>query len=164
MAEYIFSVASIKYGTPTGTNSMPGTLESLPDTVKGTVTIEESEGSTVKFYVDQKKEPIRQIKTEEGELTLTAQFYDLDFAKLAVFKGGTNVTGATEKFVPSTGYTTVEKALEITFDSGHVLNMFNASCVARVTGGGGRDKMISWELRATPQLAADLAGSYEWTD
>jgi len=162
MADYIFAVATIKYGTPTGSNTMPtaGAMVALPDTVKGTIVIEESEGNITKFFTDQKKDPIASIKTEEGEFELTAQFYDLSVGILAAMKGGTAVTGATNSFEPSTGYTQVEKALEITFDSGHVLNLYNASIAARMVGAGGRDKMMAWELKATPLISADLAGAW----
>jgi len=158
MANYVFSVSGMKYGTPTGTSGMPGGLTSLPDTVKGSITVEETEGSVLRFYVDQKKEPIRSIKAEEGEFTLTAQFYDMGFASLAAFKGG---SGNASGFVPSTDYTTVDKALEVTFSSGHVLNIFNGSCTARLTGGGGRDKMLSWELKVVPMITNDGSGSYD---
>jgi hypothetical protein len=163
MSTYIYSVKTVKYGTPTGTNTMPESLVTLPDTVKGTVAIDESEGSTTQFFVDQKKNPIKSAKIEEGQTTVTMQFYDMDTTHLAAFKGGTRVTGGgADKFVPSTGYTTVEKALQIEFDSGHKFNMFNAACVARLMGGGGRDKMLSWELKATVQVTADLAGDAEY--
>lgn len=154
----------MSYGTPTGGASMPSGLSALPDTVRGSISIEETEGSVLKFFVDQKKEPVRVIKAEEGEFTMTAQFYDLTFANLAAFKGGTASSGTPQVFTPSTDYTTVDKALKITFDSGHVMDIFNGSCVARMTGGGGRDKMLAWELKVTPMLSVDLAGSYTITD
>ncbi|HOE94891.1 MAG TPA: hypothetical protein PLU97_05760 [Candidatus Cryptobacteroides sp.] len=101
---------------------------------------------------------MRVIKSEEGDFTLTAQFYDFDFEKYAAFKGGVGVAGAS--FTPSTDYTTIDKAFRIVFDSGHVMDIYNGSCVARMTGGGGRDKMFAWELKVTPMLTQDLAGSY----
>ena len=158
MSNYLFSVKAVKYGTPTGLATLPD-LTTLPDTVKGSVSIDETEGSVTKFFVDQKKEPIKVLKTEEGELTATLQFYDMSYATLAAFKGGhgAGVTG----YTPSTGYTLIEKALEIELDSGHKVNIFNAQCVSRITGGGGRDKMLALEIKATPQLTADSLGS--WT-
>lgn len=158
MAVYIYSVTKIEYGTPTGTPTL-GSMTQLPDTVKGSITIEETEGASVKFYVDQKKEPIKVVKTEEGEMAVTAQFYDMSGSFLAAFKGGSAASGA--GFTPSTGYTTVEKGIKITFDSGQVLEMYNAACLARYTGGGGRDKMLSWELKMIPQVTLDGTGSYK---
>jgi hypothetical protein len=153
--EYIFGVTAIKYGTPTGSNTMPGGLTSLPDTVKGSITFEESEGSFTSFFVDQKKAPIKKVKTEEGEMTFTAQFYDMDGQYLTDFKGGaTGIAG----FELGTDYVTVEKAIEVTFDSGHTLNVYNGGCSARITGGGGRDKMVAWELKVTPQVTANNTG------
>ena len=157
MAVYIYSVTKIEYGTPTGGATMPS-LSQLPDTVKGSITIEETEGASVKFFVDQKQQPIKVVKTEQGEMAVTAQFYDMTGTYLAAFKGGTSASGA--GFTPAVGYTTVEKAIKVTFDSGQVLSMYNAACLARYTGGGGRDKMLAWELKMIPQVTADLAGSY----
>jgi hypothetical protein len=158
MAVYLFGITSVKYGTAATTNTMPTALTTLPDTVKGSVSIDETEGSLTNFYVDQKFSPVRQVKTEEGQLSATMQFYDMTFANVAALKGGTgNVSG----YSPATGYVTVDKALEITMDSGHKLLMYNASCVSRITGGGGRDKMFALELKATPQLTADNAGSWK---
>ena len=158
MAEYLFGITSVKYGEPSGSNTMPSALNTLPNTVKGSVSIDETEGSTTEFFVDQQFSPIRQVKTEEGSLSATMQFYDMSFANIAGLKGG---SGDASGYTPATGYTTVDKALEITMDSGHKLLMYNASCVTRITGGGGRDKMFSLELKATPQLATDSAGSWK---
>ena len=160
MATYIYSVKSVKYGTPTGTNSMPasGSMTDLPDTVKGSITIEESEGATTKFYVDQKAEPIKSIKTEESELTATMQFYDMTFATLAAIKGGTgNVSG----YTPSVGFSQIEKAIQIETDSGHYFDLYNAQLDARIMGGGGRDSMFMVELKVNPQVTTDLAGSWK---
>jgi hypothetical protein len=160
MAEYLFGITSVKYGTAASTNTMPGSLTSLPDTVKGSVSIDETEGSTTEFFVDQKFSPVRQVKTEEGKLTATMQFYDMSFANIAALKGG---SGDASGYTPATGYTTVDKALEIKLDSGHTLIMYNASCVTRIVGGGGRDKMFALELKATPQLTSDNSGSWKIT-
>lgn len=162
MARYLYSVKTVKYGTPTGINTMPAGLTTLPNTTKGSVSLDETEGASVPFYVDQLKDPIKVVKTEEGRLSAVMQFNDFNFLALAAFKGGTAPTGGGfEKFVPATGYTEVEKALEIELDSGQKINMFNAQCFARVTGGGGRDKILAWELKASPQMTDDLSGSWE---
>ena len=63
MAVYLFGITSVKYGDAAVTNSMPTSLTTLPDTVKGSVTIDETEGSTTKFYVDQKFSPVKVVKT-----------------------------------------------------------------------------------------------------
>lgn len=158
--QLVFAVSGIKYGTPTGLATMPGSLTALPDTVKGSVSIDESEGTFTSFFVDQKKAPIKRVKTEEGEMTITAQFYDLDYANLNVFKGAA-ASGVTSSFVIGTDYTTIEKAIEISFDSGHKMRIYNGGCSARIVGGGGRDKMIAWELKITPQVTANNLGIYE---
>lgn len=161
--QYIYAVSSIKYGTPTGLATMPTTLSTLPDTVKGTINIEETEGSFTRFYVDQKKDPIRSVKTEEGEFSMTAQFYDLNPYHLAALKGGTAVTGGTESFTPSVSYTDVNWAVEVTFSSGHKLEIYNGAFSTRMLGTGGREDMIKYEVKVTPQLAANGLGTYKLT-
>lgn len=159
-ANYIFSVKTVKYGTPTGTNTMPasGDMTTLPDTVRGSVTISETEGTLTKFYVDQKAEPVKVIKTEEGELTAVMQFYDLTYATIAALKGG---TGDAQGYTPAIGYTLIEKAIEIETDSGHKFDMYNAQISARIMDGGSRDKLFSMEVTINPQMSADSAGSWK---
>lgn len=165
MARYLYSVKTVKYGTPTGTNSMPAELTTLPDTVKGSVTLDTTTGNFATFFVDQKRSPIKKVKIEEGELTAAMQFYDFDFVKLAALAGGTAPTsGGYEKFVPSTDYTDVAKALEITLDTTPAIkvNIFNGQCsTTPLKGGGGRDKMLAWGLDVTPLMTTDLAGDWE---
>ena len=158
MAEYLFGITSVKYGVAADTNSMPTSLTPLPNTVKGSVSIDETEGSTTQFFVDQQFSPVREVKTEEGVISAVMQFYDMSFANVAALKGG---SGDASGYTPETGYTTVNRALEITMDSGHKLLMYNASLVTRIVGGGGRDKMFSLEVKATPQLTTDNAGSWK---
>lgn len=162
MAVYLFGIASVKYGTAaTGSNMPSGTaLTLLPDTVKGSVSIDETEGSVTEFFVDQKFSPVRVVKTEEGQLSAVMQFYDMTFATMAVLKGG---TGNASSYTPATGYITVNLALELALDSGHKLQMYNASCISRITGGGGRDKLFTLELKAIPQMTADNTGSWKFT-
>ena len=160
MANYIFSIKSVKYGTPTGSNTMPatGAMTLLPDTVKGSVTIDEGEGTTTKFWVDQKASPVKSVKTEEGEVMATMSFYDIDYTALAALKGG---TGNASGWVPATGYSQIEKAIAIETDSGHIFDFYNAHIEARITGGLGRDNLFTMELKATPLMSLDLAGSYK---
>lgn len=160
MPNYIFAVSSVKYGTPTGSNSMPasGSMTALPDTVKGSIQLEEAEGSLQKFNVDQKVDPIKVLKTEEGELTVVMQFYDLTYATIAAIKGG---TGDASGYAPATGFSQIEKALEITTESGHIFDLYNAYVSTRIIGGGGRDSMFMMEMKAWPQISADLTGTWK---
>ena len=160
MAIYLFGIKSVSYGVAASSNYMPASaaMTMLPDTVKGSVTIDETEGSTTKFFVDQKYTPVRVVKTDQGELTAVAQFYDMAFANIAALKGG---TGNASGYTPATGYTDITLAVKILMDSGHTLDMYNASIAARITGGGGRDKLFALEAKFTPQLTADNAGSWK---
>ena len=141
-----------------------GSMTLLPDPVKGSLVIEETEGTYTDFFTETRRSPVKTVKTQEGDTTVTAQFYDMTYATLAIFKGGTAPTaGGFDKFVPSTGYTDVNKAIEITFASGDVMNIFNANCSTRIIGAGGRDKMFMWEIKAKVNLTADLSGDAEYS-
>jgi peptidoglycan hydrolase-like protein with peptidoglycan-binding domain len=165
MADYIYAVQTIKYGTPTGSNTMPasGAMVTLPDTVKGSIAIEETEFSLQKFFTDQKLDPVQILKTEEGAFTVVAQFYDMTVGAIAALKGGTAVTGATNSYTPAVGFSTISKAIAIAFESGHTLNLYNATVLARIVGNGARDKMMTWEVKFMPQISADLAGAWGYT-
>lgn len=157
---YIFSIATAKYGTAATTGSMPTSLTDLGNTVKGSVTIDEAAGTETKFWEDQSSVPVRVAKTEEGELSATMQFYDIPYAVLADLKGG---TGNASGWSPTATFTQVNKAFQITTDSGHKLEIYNGSVIARITGGGGRDKMFAMEVKVTPQVTADGISSYKWS-
>jgi len=160
MAVYVFGVTSVKYGTAaTGSNMPSGTaLTTLPNTVRGTVSLEESAGTTTKFYVDQQASPVNVVKTEESEVLAKMQFYDLTFATVAALKGG---TGNASGYAPATGFSQINLALEIATTSGHRFQFYNAYIEAHLTGGGGRDKMFALEMNAIPQMTADLTGSWK---
>lgn len=160
MAVYIYTVSTIKYCTPTGTNTLAtGTgLVALPNTVRGSVNLEESEGSVTDFFVDQQADPIMSVKTEEGKLTANMEFYDMTFANIAALKGG---TGNASGYTPATGYTNILKGLEIATTSGHKFSLYNAQLITRVGGAGSRDKMFTLAVKATALMTTDLAGSWK---
>lgn len=157
---YVYGIKSVKYGTPTGSNTMPATdlMTALPYTVKGSVNIDEAEGTTDKFWVDQLSTPIRIVKTEEGEVTATMQFYDLSYPTIAVLKGG---TGNASGWTPATGYTQIQLALQIETDNSQVFDFYNAAISSRFTGGASRNAMMVMDVKAVPQISTDLAGAYK---
>lgn len=156
---YIYGVKSVKYGTPTGTATMPasGSMTPLPDRVKGSIAISEADGTSAKFYVEQKPHPIKVIKTEEGEFSASMEFYDLDYTTVAALKGG---VGNASGWTPSNTFVNIELALSIEMDSGQVIDFYNASCDTTLNFAGGRDTMGSMKMVAMPQLTADGTGTY----
>ena len=159
MAVYVFGVTSVKYGAAATGAVMPSgaALTALPNTVKGSVTIEEDPAAVAEFYVDQQSAPVRVVQTELGKVNAKFQFYDMTFANLAAIKGGVgNATG----YAPATGFQLINLALEILTDSGHKIQFYNAYIEAHITSGGSRDKMFAVEMNAIPLMTADLAGSW----
>jgi hypothetical protein len=159
MAVYVFGITSVKYGVAATGSVMPsgGALTLLPNTVKGSVTIEEDAAGVAEFYVDQQSAPVRVVQTELGKVNAKMQFYDMTFATIAAIKGGVgNATG----YAPATGFQLINLALEIQTDSGHKVQFYNAYIEAHITGGGSRDKMFALEMNAIPLMTADLTGSW----
>jgi hypothetical protein len=160
MPQYLYGITSVKYGTAaTGLGNFPSgvLLTTAPNTVKGSVAIEETEGTTAEFFVDQQATPVKRTKTEEAKLTAKMEFYDVTFATLAAFKGG---TGNASGYTPATGYSSIDLALELNLDSGERVHIHNASCVTQITGGGGRDKLWSFKVSAIPQMTTDNTASW----
>lgn len=170
MSKYVFSLKSTKYGTPTGDNTMPdsGSLTALPDTVRGSVSVTESDPTLQRFFVDQKKGAIRVVQSEAGELEFTLQFYDMDYDILAAIKGGASVAAvpstSAAKWTNGTTFDNIVKALQLETDSGQYFNFYNALLIATITGSGSRDGMFAVQMRIIPQLAADGSGDYEIED
>ena len=164
MSNLVFSVKSAKYGTPTGSNTMPasGDMKALSLAVKGSIVIEESAPAFQEFTSEWQASPVMINETTPPVLSATIQLYDLNYQDMAALKGGTFASaGGFDKFTPGTGFTVVQKALEFAMDSGHVLNIFNSNVAARIVSGGGRDKLFALELVTKPLMTADLAGDWE---
>jgi hypothetical protein len=159
MANYIYRISSVKIGTPTGTNTMPasGDLTSLPNTVRGSVVINESDSTVADFYVDQLTNPVMTIENESGKLTAEMEFYDVDYTHLATLKGG---TGNASGYAPPTSPTNVLKAVKINTVSDHDFDFYNAQVQAKVTGTGSNDQLFKVNVKLTALATTDGAGSW----
>ncbi len=164
----IHIVKKLRYGTPTGTDTMPVSLTELPNTVKGSVTMDESDPTFQDFFEDQIESPIDSVEVEKGDVDFKASFYQFDYDMLAALKGGTSVAA-----VPSTSpakwkngvvYQTKKLALQVETESGHYLNFYNARLFVKIVGGGGRDQKLMIAMVIRPLATEDRAGDWEISD
>lgn len=146
--KYTIGLKSVKFGTPTGTVAMPASLTAFAKTVKGSMTIEESEPTITDFKVEELSAPIKQAITEDGVLTVTWRCYDLNPEIIKVVKGGEGTT-VSKKYSAPAKSVIMEKGLELTSDDNMVFAIPKASIVARITGQVGSDDMIQLEVKAT---------------
>lgn len=146
MAKYSIGLKSVKFGTPTGTVTMPVTMTAFANTVEGSMTIEETEAETKQFRVDELAAPIRESVVRSGNMTLKWKAYDIDPAIIAVVKSG---TATSTKFSAAAQDAIIEKALEVTSDDNVVFTIPKASIKARITGQIGGEDMIQLEVSAT---------------
>ena len=146
MPKYSIGLKSVKFGTPTGSDTMPATMTAWAQTVQGSMTIEESEAEVKNFKVEEVSSPVKQAIVEDGVLTLTWKAYDIDPAIVAVVKNG---TATATKFSAAANSEIIEKALEVTTDDDVKFTIPKASIVARLTGAIGGEDMIQMEVKAT---------------
>lgn len=162
--KYAYGIASVKFGTPTGTNTMPGTLNAWAQTVAGSLTISEEEAQKKKFNVEEVTTPVKEIVTDVGALAAKWRGYDLSPALLAVVKGGTSTTPAAPTPHTYDGPTSVvakELALEITTTSGIKFKVYKASVLARFDGGVGRENLLEVEVTASALDPGDGSSPYQ---
>lgn len=159
MAVYTYSVKNTRYGTPTGTNTMPA-LTTLPNNVKNSITVDETDPTFTSIYEEQSVAPIRRPQTGAGETSFKCQYHDLTYANIAALKGGSAVGSATGWQAP-TDFADINLAWQVEFDSGQVFNYYNAAIAAKIVGSGARDGYIALDVTVMPQLTADGKGIWE---
>lgn len=162
MAKFAFGLKSVKFGDPTGTVAMPETLTDFAKTVKGSMTLEESEATEEKFYVEEQSAPVESVITEDSELEATWECYDIAPEILAIVKGGTTTTSATEKTwsAPSSAVR-IKKAIQLTTESGAKITIPNATITARITGKVGKEELLKLSVKATPLDPGDGGSPFQ---
>lgn len=163
--KYAHGIASVKFGTPTGTASMPGTLNAWAQTVAGSMTLSEDEATLKDFKVEETTTPIKTVVTDSGGLTAKWRGYDLTPALVAVVKGGTAGTGGTgaTAYVSYAGpvqVVAVDLALEITTVDDVVFEIYNCAVVARFDGSISRENLLEIEVTASAQDPGDGGSPY----
>ena len=161
----IHIVKKLRYGDPTGSNTMPVALNDLPDTVKGSISQDETDPTFQDFWVDQLAVPIDSVEVQRGESTFNAQFYDFDYDMLEALKGGTSVAAVagTSAAAWQNGvvYNTKKLAFQAETESGQYINFFNARLYVKITGNGGRDAKLMIQVHIKPLATEDRAGDWE---
>lgn len=159
MANYIYKIKSVKYGTATGSNTMPasGSLTALPYTVKGSVVLTESDSETQEFEVDQLTDPIMVVATKAGKLTAEMKFYDMDYTAMAALKGG---VGNASGYAPASGAVNVLKAIQIDTVSGHRFDFYNGHMQTKIGSAGSSDGLMTLDTKVTALASTDGAGSW----
>lgn len=164
----IYSVKKTRYGVPTGTTTMPGTLTELGENVKGQITLNESDPSLTTIRTEQGYTPRRVIVSEPGQLDFTLQYHDLSFAALAALKGGEAVAAvpgsSAAAWKPGMTFETPELAFQVETESGQFFNFYNARVIATLGGAGTRDGFFYVQVKVYPQVTADKAGDWEIRD
>ena len=157
MPRYITGLASVEYGTPTGTAAMPDPMTKFSETVKGSLKISESDPSVKDLEVEESDAPLDQIITSSMVLTASWNVYDIAADKVEVFKGG---TVSTAKYSAPAKTVLVKKAIRFTDDNGVVFCIPNASCYAKIDGMIGKEDLLQMLITAKALMPDD--GSEPW--
>ncbi len=166
--KFAYGIKSIKFGTPTGTATMPagGAMTAFAQTVAGSMTISEDEAQTKDFKVEEVTTPVKTTVTDVGALSATWRCYDISPAILALVKGGTATTPAAPTAHTYDGpisVTTKSLALEITTTDDVVFEVYKCAVLARFDGGVGRESILELEVKAIAQDPGDGGSPYQIT-
>lgn len=165
LTKYAYGIASVKYGTPTGTATMPGSLTQWAQTVQGSLTLSEEESTLKEFYVEETTTPVVSLVTEAGAMTITWRAYDLTPALIVIMKGGSagvQGTGASQmlSYAGPVTIDTEDLALEITTTSGVVFSIYKAACLCRFDSAISREQLLEVEVQATVLDPGDGGSPY----
>lgn len=151
--KYAYGVKSVKFGTPTGGSTMPGSMTAWAQTVRGSLTLSEDEATKKEFKVEEASSPVKEIVTDAGALTMKWRAYDLTPTLVAVVKGGTAGTAgtgatATVTYAGPVSVAAMELALEVETTNGAKFLIYKASVVARFDGGISAENLLEMEVSA----------------
>lgn len=168
MSKEIYSVKKSRYGTPTGTTTMPATMVDLDENVKDSISLDESEPKIEKIRTEQGRTPRRVVESEPGELSIVLQYHDMSYDKLAALKGGTATAAvpgtSAAAWKPGTTFNVTSKAFQVETESGEYFNFYNAMLIATIGGKGSRAGYFYLQVKVYPQMTADNAGDWEIRD
>jgi hypothetical protein len=161
MAKYSFGLKTVKFGTPTGTATMPTTLEQFAMTVKGSLKLSESDPSLKEFTVEEQSSPVEQVISEDSKLTVEWQCYDISPAIISKVKGGTVTAGTNDDtWAAPSSSSIIKLALQIETPGGIKINIPRASVVARFDGTIGKEELLTMSVKVTALDPGDGGSPY----
>jgi hypothetical protein len=152
--KYMYGIASVKFGTPTGSSTMPAAsdMTQWAQTVQGSLTLSEDEAQMKEFFVEETSTPIHSIVTQPGAMRVRWRAYDMSVEMIEDVMGGTGTEtaapGAHTWAAPITK-DAVELALEVTTTNGAKFLIYKASVTARFDSVLGRENLLEMEVQAT---------------
>lgn len=159
--KYIYGIKSIKFGTPTGSATMPVTLTQWAQTVKGSFTLSEAESQTKKFNVEETTTPVKEVVSDAGALSAKWRAYDMTPSLIAIVKGGT--AGSETGYLTYAGPTSVaavELAVQIESTNGAIVNVYKMSILARFDSAISAEQMLEMEVSGTALDPGSSASPY----
>jgi hypothetical protein len=165
--KYVYGIKSIKFGTPTGSASMPvaSAMTAWALTVRGSFTLTEDEAQKKQFKVEEVTSPVKEVVTDAGALTGKWRAYDLTPSLIAVVKGGASGTAgsgasAMVTYAGPTSVVALDLALEVTTTNDAKLEIYKASVLGRFDGGISAESLLELEVSATALDPGDGGSPY----
>jgi hypothetical protein len=164
--KYMYGIASVKFGTPTGSASMPiaSDMATWAQTVQGSLTLSEDESTEKEFFVEETTTPVHSIVTQAGALRIRWRAYDMSVKMLEKVKGGTGTTPAPAGAHTYDGPVTIDSvnlALRITTNNGVTFDVYKAAVIARFDSALGREQLLEVEVQATALDPGDGGSPYQ---
>jgi hypothetical protein len=164
--KYLYGIASVKFGTPTGSASMPvaSDMVTWAQTVAGSLTLSEDESTEKEFFVEETTTPVHSIVTQAGALRVRWRAYDMSVKMLEKVKGGTGTETAAPGAQTYAGPVTIDSvnlALRVTTNSGSTFDIYKAAVIARFDSALGREQLLEVEVQATALDPGDGGSPYK---
>lgn len=156
MAEkHLYGLTAVKFGTPTDLATMPVTLTTFAQTVKGSFSFSETEATIEKFYTEESASAVESITTQDPQLEATWKTYDFTPAMMELVKGGDGHTTA-KKYVGPTATPDIKLAVQLETTSGIKWYLYKCNVTARFTGKLSKEGLSEVEIKV--QALAPAAG------
>lgn len=163
MAEkHLYGLTAVKFGVPTDLATMPATLETFSQTVKGSFAFGETEATIEKFYTEESSSAVDAITTVDPQLEASWKTYDFTPAMLEKVKGGDGTTLAT-KFSGPTSTEDIKLAVQLETTSGITWHIYKCNVTARFTGKLSKEGLSEVEIKVQALAPAAGLAAYDYT-
>lgn len=151
--KYAYGIKTVKYGTPTGSSTMPETLTQWAQTVEGSFKLSEAESQQKNYKVEETTTPVATTVTDPGVTEMKWRAYDITPSLVAIMKGGTagSEVGppAYLTYAGPVTVATVNLAIQIVTTNDVVFNFYKVACLCRFDGELSRNNLFEMEVGGT---------------
>jgi hypothetical protein len=146
--ERSLGLTTLKIGAIAGDGGMGTSLAVLAYTEKDSAKITTTDPEVKEFFVEEVEPPIEVITTKPSVMTLEFSIHDIQPDTLIAIFGGTKA-GTPAVYTPPDVTAEVEKSIEITTLTGHIMKIVRAKIIANFDWSLNRQELSRVKIKAT---------------